>query len=303
MSSRKTAGPRRSVFCPPVLVTRQVASALLRLYDYPHPYKSGRTIRGYDKPHSLRTAQMCAAVALHLGYPNEKVRQYQIACLLHDLGRAGLDQALFGEIWSWAQKRGIPTRPAEWRVVYPTTSYGKETEAFLEKYRTALEQHGIRMDTWACEQVEMRLGFARRLKRRLREIKPGLLHLRITWSPWMEKVMLYYYYPEKLVSAPRWVRELGEILVACEQLEAYNNRRRGQDYYTRSRESFAEAFGYLDSLKRKGMLSEKVVQAVRSLTAEGVFDSILKSARGGMVSSTELGYLRKLSPGVVSCPS
>lgn len=246
---------------------------------------------------------MCAAVALHLGYPNEKVRQYQIACLLHDLGRAGLDQALFGEIWSWAQKKGIPTRPAEWRVVHPTTSYGKETEAFLEKYRSALEQHGIRMDPWACEQVEMRLGFARRLKRRLREIKPELLHLRITWSPWMEKVMLYYYYPEKLVSAPHWVRELGEILVACEQLEAYNNRRRGQDYYTRSRESFAEAFGYLDSLKRKGMLSEKVVQAVRSLTAEGLFDSILMSARGGMVSSTELEYLRKLSPGVVSCPS
>lgn len=300
MPSTKISASGISITDVPMLVTRRITSTLLQFYDYPHPYKSNLIIKGYDKSHALRTAKMCAAVALHLGYPNEKVKQYQIACLLHDLGRAGLDQALFGRIWSWAKKNRIPTRPAEWRTIHRATSYGKETEAFLEKYRTLLEQDGICMNAWACEQVEMRLGFARRLKRRLRAIKPELQRLGITWFPWMEKVVLYYYYPEKLVNAPRWIRELGEILVACEQLEASCNRQRGKDYYTRSRESFAEAFTYLETLRRKRVLSKNVVQAIRLLTANGVFDSLLKAARGGLVGPSELKYLRQLAPRGVS---
>ena len=110
----------------------------------------------------------------------------------------------------------------------------------------------------------------------------------------MEQVTLYYYYPEKLATSPEWVRELGEILVACEQLEAYSNRRRGTDYYVRSQESFREAFRYLDSLKRQGRLRAKVVKAVRQLTASGLFDSILKAARGGILSRHEGQFLRSL---------
>jgi hypothetical protein len=91
----------------------------------------------------------------------------------------------------------------------------------------------------------MRLGYARRLAARLRTVKPRLRELSVTWSPWMSRIMLYYYYPEKLKGAQPWVRELAEILVACEQFEAYSNQRRGRDYYVRKREDVSEAFAYL----------------------------------------------------------
>lgn len=256
--------------------------------------KPHAVIRGYDKAHALRTAKMCAVVAQHLSHERSRVRQFQIACLLHDLGRAGLDRQLFGKIWSWARNRNIPTRPAEWRLQYPDSRYGRETEAFVKTYGRALAKDGVPMTKWACEQVEMRLGFARRHRRQLKRVKPRLESLEISWLPWMERVTLYYYYPEKLAKSPEWVRELGEILVACEQLEAYSNRRRGADYYVRSQESFREAFRYLDSLKRQGQLQVRVVKAIRQLTASGHFDSILKAARGGILSRREQQFLRSL---------
>src|SRR2546422_11484167 len=87
-------------------------------------------IPGYDRPHALRTARMCVAVATRLGHPPARVATFQVACLLHDLGRSGLDRRLFGTIWSWARRQGIPTRPREWRAGPPATSNGRETEAF-----------------------------------------------------------------------------------------------------------------------------------------------------------------------------
>ncbi len=284
-----------------LLVPRALATALMRLYDYPDPRRSGRLIRGYDRPHALRTARMCAAVAMRLGHQTERLVPYQIACLLHDLGRAGLDRRLFGKIWSWAKQRGIPTRPREWRAAYPDTPYGRETEAFLARYQDELEADGIRIDGWAKEQVEMRLGYARRLARRLRAVKPSLKRLSVSWSPWMGLVMLYYYYPEKLHGAPRWVRQLAEVLVACEQFEAYSNRRRGRDYYVRTQETLGEAFTYLEKLKVEGILSETVVTALRTLAAEGAFDSLLAEARGAALTRRELRYLRGLTPGAVTC--
>ena len=273
---------------------RSLAGTLLKCYDYPHPLKPRTMIRGYDKAHAFRTARMCAVVAQHLSYERPRVRQFQIACLLHDLGRAGLDRQLFGKIWSWARSRDIPTRPAEWRSQHPHSRYGKETEAFVKTYGRALAEEGLPLTGWAREQVEMRLGFARRHRRQLTRIRPLLESLGIRWLPWMEQVTLYYYYPEKLAKSPEWVRELGEILVACEQLEAYSNRRRGGDYYVRSTESFRDAFRYLDSLKRQGRLRAQVVTAVRRLTASGIFDSILKAARGGTLSRREQQFLRSL---------
>src|SRR5439155_389572 len=141
-----------------LLVPRSLVEPLMRLYDYPHPGKPGRVIRGYDRPHALRTARMCAAVA-------------------------------------------------------------------------------------------RRLGYARRLARQLRAARPKLARLGVQWALWMERVMLYYYYPEKLDGSARWVRELAEVLVACEQLEAYSNRQRGHDYYARKKESLPEAFAYLGKLQ------------------------------------------------------
>lgn len=277
----------------PLLVPRALVSKLLHLYDYPDPRRPGRVIRGYDCPHALRTARMCAAVAQRMGHEPARVKQYQIACILHDLGRAGLDRPLFGRIWSWARERGIPTRPREWRAVYPETAYGRETEAFVARYKTSLEASGIVLDRWAREQVEMRLGYARRLSARLRVVKPLLQDLAVTWSPWMSRIMLYYYYPEKLAGAPPWERNLAEILVACEQFEAYSNQRRGRDYYARRREDLSEAFGYLKSLQREEILSRPVVQTLRELAAEGAFDKVLAQAKGRSLSRRERLLLRQ----------
>ena len=267
----------------------------MKLYDYPHPRRSGRTIRGYDRPHAVRTAKMCVTVADRLGHPRDRVRLYHIACLLHDLGRAGLDRQLFGTIWSWAKQRGIPTRPREWRALHPRTMYGRETEAFVSLYRQDLIASGVAMDTWAVEQIEMRLGYARRLARRLRAVKPRLKTLGVEWKPWMQQVMLYYYYPERLAKAKAWVRQLAEILVACEQFEAYSNQRRGRDYYARNKESLPDAFAYLDKLGLEGILSNQVLSAVRVLTAEGAFDPILEAARGGPLTRSDRRYLRSLA--------
>lgn len=279
----------------PLLVPRALASKLLHLYDYPDPRRPGRLIKGYDCPHALRTARMCAAVAQRLGHESARVKQYQIACILHDLGRAGLDRQLFGRIWSWARAQGIPTRPREWRTIHPQTKYGRETEAFVALHQSSMKASGIVLDPWACEQVEMRLGYARRLAKRLRIVKPLLRDLGLSWSPWMGRIMLYYYYPEKLTGAQPWVRQLAETLVACEQFEAYSNQRRGRDYYARRREDLSEAFAYLEALQREGILSRPVLLALRALAAEGAFDKVLEQAKGRPLSRRERRLLRQAS--------
>lgn len=278
----------------PLLISRSLASALLRLYDYPDPRKPSRIIRGYDCPHALRTARMCAAVALRLGHPPARVKQYQAACLLHDLGRSGLDRRLFGRIWSWARQHGIPTRPREWRAAHPKTRYGQEPEAFVTRYGTELERAGIRLDAWAREQIEMRLGYARRLDRQLRRVKPALSALGVQWRSWMKLVMLYYYYPEKLKGRARWIRQLSQVLVACEQFEAYSNRRRGRDYYTRTKEDVRDAFAYLEKLQAGRILDAGVVTTIKLLAAEGAFDRLLAQSRGSGLSKRERTYLKGL---------
>src|SRR5256712_12124014 len=213
----------------PLLMPRSLVGPLMQLYDYPHPRKPGRVIRGYDRRHALRTARMCAAVARRLGHSEERVERYQIACLLRDLGRAGLDQELFGKIWSWARANGIPTRPREWRAVHPSTPYGRETEAFLKHYAQDLVRRGVPLDSWTAEQVEMRLGYARRLARQLRAARPKLARLGVKWAPWMERVMLYYYYPEKLNRSAPGGRGLGGGPGAGGQVRGYHHRpRRGR---------------------------------------------------------------------------
>lgn len=291
--------PQINAFPSFLFIKRSWATALLKFYDYPHPFKHGKIISGYDKHHAFRTAQMCAAVASELGYSPERIRQYQVACLLHDLGRAGLDQRLFGKIWTWAKQQKIPTRPREWRSAHPETPYGQETKAFLRLYANDLARQGIPIDQWTKEQIEMRLGFARRLRKQLRPVKPRLKAMGITWASWMELIMLYYYYPEKLDHAPAWIKQLGEILVACEQLEAYSNHRRGRDYYARSQESFVDAFRYLAELRSNGIISRQVLQTIRHLTTLGPFIKILTAARGGTLSAKERRYLQTLSSEVL----
>jgi hypothetical protein len=298
---RPRVSTSRSLDRTALLIPRPLVTKLMRMYDYPDPRRPERIIHGYDRSHAVRTARMCAAVATRLGHPPARVTQYQIACLLHDLGRAGLDRRLFGAIWSWAKQHGIPTRPREWRAIHPETRYGRETEAFWKLYAPALKEAGVPIDDWAREQVEMRLGYARRLARRLQAVKPMLRQLAVRWESWMGVVMLYYYYPEKLKGATPWVRQLAEVLVACEQFEAYSNRRRGADYYTRRRESVEEAVNYLTKLRLEGILSDAVVDALVSLAGEGAFDRILKDARGTSLSAKEKRFLRAMTSGAPPC--
>lgn len=276
------------------VLTRTQVTALLKYYDQPHPTRPNRLIRGYDKPHALRTARMCVAVAASLGHAVPRLRQFETACLLHDMGRAGLDPVLFGKIWSWAREQGIPTRPREWRVLYPRTPYGRETQAFIAQYQDALHAQGLPLTPQVKDHIEMRLGFARRLKKQLRLVKSDLRTHDISWASWMENIMLYYYYPEKLESAPLWMHQLGEILVACENLEAYSNQRRGKDYYARSAESFKDAFTFLRQLTSLQIVSQQVLDHICRLTREGCFTTILRQARGGTLSSADHRFLQTL---------
>jgi hypothetical protein len=150
------------------------------------------------------------------------------------------------------------------------------------------------MTAWAKEQIEMRLGYSRRLVRRLRTIRPAIRKMGVTWAPWMQQVMLYYYYPEKLSSAKPWIKQLAEILVACEQFEAYSNRRRGRDYYVRKKETLIDAFAYLEKLQEEGFVSDVVVATLRRLTAQGEFDTILEEARGRIFTQEEKRALRAM---------
>lgn len=261
----------------------------------PDPANSKKILIGYDKAHAHRTARMCVPVAEALGHPHPRLKQFEAACLLHDMGRAGLNAKLFGTIWSWAKQQGIPTRPREWRAKYPTTPYGKESQAFIKRYKHALLEQGLKLTPAVKDHIDMRLGFSKRLKKCIRPVKTTLYSLEIEWAPWMERIMLYYYYPEKLDTAPTWTHQLGEILVACEQLEAYSNHRRGKDYYARSEESFQAAFAYLRQLTKQKIVSRDVLNTICRLTREGCFTPTLRQARGGTLSTAEQRYLASVA--------
>ena len=254
-----------------------------------------RMLPGYDKAHAHRTARMCIPVAEALGHPLPRLQQFEVACLLHDMGRAGLDSKLFGTIWSWAKQEGIPTRPREWRAAFPETPYGQESQAFITRYKDALLRQGLQLTRSVKDHIDMRLDFAQRLKRSLSQAKSALQNLGLEWAPWMERIMLYYYYPEKLDTAPAWMHQLAEILVACEQLEAYSNHRRGQDYYARSEESFQAAFTYLRQLTQQNIVSHEIFATICRLTREECFTNILRQARGGKLSTTEQHYLNSVA--------
>lgn len=238
---------------------------------------------------------MCVAVAAHLGHPVSRLRQFETACLLHDMGRVGLRPILFGKIWTWAKEQGIPTRPREWRTRHPETRYGKESEAFIRLHKHALLEQGLTLNPEVRDHIDMRLGFAKRLRRQLPLLKIRVQGLDLSWVPWMGKIMLYYYYPEKLERVRPWLHQLAEILVGCEQLEAYSNQRRGKDYYARAGESFPAAFDYLRTLTGTGILSAPVLQAIVQLAREGHFMNILRQARGGQLTNTDQRFLRALT--------
>lgn len=255
-------------------------AALLALYDVPDPHRPGRVIPGYDKAHAARTTDMVLRVARRLGVSGEALRELEVTALLHDVGRAGMDAALFGRIFQAAQAAGIPVRVGDLVRRYPLVSKDHATEAFLDLARPALEAAGLAVDARVVDHVEMRMAFDRRVSRVLAEKEPELRALGVTVEPWMEQVILYYYYPERMHGAPNDVRLMGMVLVACENFEAYNNAQRARDYYGRDHPSLRDAFATIRRFVREGLVTSQVYDALRDTTLAGELDALVRDSQG-----------------------
>ena len=255
-------------------------AALLALYDVPDLHRPGRVIPGYDKSHAARTTEMVLRVARRLGVAGEALRKLEVAALLHDVGRAGMDAALFGRIFQAAQSAGLPVRVGELVRRYPHVSKDDAAEAFLEMARPALEAAGIAIDDAVVQHVEMRMSFDRRVRRVLAERERELRALGVTVEPWMEQVILYYYYPERMAGAPEDVRLMGMLLVACENFEAYNNVQRARDYYGREHPSLGDAFATVRRFVREGLVTPQVYDALRDSALDGELDALVRESQG-----------------------
>ena len=256
-------------------------AAILALYDVPNPHRPGRVIPGYDKAHAARTTDMVLAVARRLGVDADTLRKLEVAALLHDIGRAGMDAALFGRIFQAAQAAGLPVRVADFVRRYPHVSKEHATQAFLDIARPALEAAGIDVDDQrVVDHVEMRMGFDRRVRRVLADKQRDLRALGVVVEPWMEQVILYYYYPERMEGAPDDVRLMGMVLVACENFEAYNNVQRARDYYGRDHPSLRDAFDTVRRFVREGLVTSQVYDALRDCTLAGHLDALVRQSQG-----------------------
>lgn len=274
-------------------------AAILALYDVPDPHRPGRVIAGYDKAHAARTTDMVLAVACRLGVDGNALRKLEVTALLHDIGRAGMDAALFGRIFQAAQAAGLPVRVGDLVRRYPHVSKQHATDAFLDLARPALEAAGIDVDDErVTDHVEMRMGFDRRVRRVLADKQRELKALGVTVEPWMEQVILYYYYPERMEGAPDDVRLMGMVLVACENFEAYNNVQRARDYYGRDHPSLQDAFDTVRRFVREGLVTSQVYDALRDCTLAGHLDALVRESQGlapdTPLREADVAFLREL---------
>ena len=254
--------------------------ALLALYDAPDPERPGRTIAGYDRDHAERTTRIVMKMARAVGLAPSWHEDLEVTALLHDLGRAGMDPELFGAVFGPAQEKGLPVRVAELRAHYPNVSEEQATRFYLDLIRPLLAERGLEVDDRLIDHVAMRMDFKGRLRRILAEREADLRSLGVSVKPWMERVMLYYYYPGDMEGAPDDVRLMGMLLVACENFEAYNNRRRGSDYYGRTGEQLRAVFTTLDGFEKRDLVSREVLARLLELAAAGELDAIVNEARG-----------------------
>ena len=253
---------------------------LLSLYDTPDPDDSSRVMAGYDKAHAERTSRIVLALAEELSLADERLADLEVVCPLHDLGRAGMDAHLFGLIFRLAEERGIPVRPPEMRKRYPEVEEADACQHFLDLMTPVFHEQGIEITAKVMDHVAMRLDFKGRLRRVLAECEPKLAAWGVSVQPWMEKVMLYYYYPGLIAGEPEDVRRMGMMLVAGENFEAYNNRERARDYYIGRVASLSSVFAALQRFERGGVVDEAVMRALRRVSASGRLDSVIKESRG-----------------------
>ncbi len=254
--------------------------ALLNIYDTPDPLRPGFTTPGYDRDHARRTAAIVVAVAPRLGVAPEWLERLETAALLHDLGRAGMDPSLFGAIFRAAAEAGLPVRLGELRERCPETDGSRAVDRFLEMAGAALARANIAVTDAVRDHVAMRMDYRGRLTRMIERHAATLARLRVVVEPWMEKVVLYYYYPHLMEGEPAQVRRMGMLLVACENFEAANNAKRGRDYYGRSEETMAGAFDPLRSFEDRGILDRETVRALACTAASGALDTVVQEARG-----------------------
>jgi hypothetical protein len=253
---------------------------LLTMYDVPDPERPGRLIPGYDRDHAERTTRIVHLAARASGLPSKWLPGLEVTTLLHDLGRAGMDPELFGKIFGIAQEIGLPIRIRDLRAAYPQVTEEQAPAFFIARIAPALERHGVALTPSVRDHILMRMDFKGRLRQQLRLRQPELSSHGITLEPWMERVMLYYYYPQDMAGEQHDVRHMGMLLVACENFEAYNNRQRGKDYYGRRDEQLREVFSALSGFERNGLVSAQVMAALKGLTASGALDAIIRESRG-----------------------
>jgi hypothetical protein len=273
-------------------------TALLAMYDAVDP-RTGAVIPGYDRDHSERTTRIVLRAARAVGLDPYWYPGLEVTCLLHDLGRAGMDPDLFGRIFGAAQERGLPVRIAELRARYAGVTDEDALPFFVDLIAPVLKERGIEVTPAVLDHIAMRMNFKGRLRRMLAQREPELRSLGIAIEPWMETVMLYYYYPHGMDGQPDDVRLMGMLLVACENFEAYNNVRRGRDYYGRKGEQLRDVFTTLEGFQARGLVSARVMAALRRLTAAGELDAIIKESRGlppgAPLPEEDLAFQRELA--------
>jgi hypothetical protein len=118
------------------------------------------------------------------------------------------------------------------------------------------------------------------LREALTHVRPQMEALGARFHPWMETVVLYYYYPEDMAGQPAHVRLMGMVLLACENFEAFNNQQRGRDYYGRRQERLEEAFAALQRFEGEGLVTPEVIRCIKDLARNGALDEVIKAARG-----------------------
>ncbi len=260
-------------------MNKSIRQKLLAMYDYRDP-ATGRMIPGYDKEHAERTSRIVIKAARRLGITGETLEELEITTLLHDLGRVGLEPGLFSRIFGYAQAEGLPVRVTD--LVSQYSNIKKEQAAtFYERLvKPVLKKYGIALNDRVRRHIEMRMNFERLLRSEIKRREKEFEKLGVKISDWMVKVMLYYYYPEYLSKSSDQNRLMGMLLVACENLEAYNNIQRGRDYYGRRRESLKESFAVLKRFVSQKLITKEVYDCLKQLVSSGDLDTILAESRG-----------------------
>jgi hypothetical protein len=255
------------------------AEAFLALYDTPDHAHPGHMMPGYDRDHARRTTAIVLRAALQVGIAPEWMERLELIALIHDLGRAGMDPVLFGRIFGLAQQAGLPVRLPELKERYPNVTEEFAAELWLDLARSTLESNAVYVTSQLRSHIAMRMDFKGCLREQLKRHEATLEFLGVVVEPWMEKVILYYYYPHLMVDEELAVQRMGMLLVACENFEAFNNARRGRDYYGRDRETMQDAFATLTSFQERGLVDADIIQALACLAASGELDSIVQEAR------------------------